>query len=39
MVKAIVSPQLMIKDGDDVILNIEMSRSHIFNAETGEAVR
>jgi ABC-type sugar transport system ATPase subunit len=39
MVKASVSPQLMIKDGDDVILNIEMSRSHIFNAETGEAVR
>ena len=39
IVKAIVSPQLMIQNGDDVILNIEMSRSHLFDAETGEAVR
>ncbi len=39
LLKAIVSPQLKIKNGDDVILNIEMSRSHLFDFVTGEALR
>ena len=39
MLKAIVSPQLKIKNGDEVILNIEISQSHFFNIESGEALR
>jgi ABC-type sugar transport system ATPase subunit len=37
--KAIFSPQLMIKDNDNVILNIEVSRSYLFESEMGKAVR
>lgn len=37
--KMIVSPQLKIKNDDDVILKIDMSRSHIFDFKTGEALR
>ncbi|MBI9107384.1 MAG: ABC transporter ATP-binding protein [Spirochaetales bacterium] len=37
--KAIVSPQLGIKEGDEVILNVEADRSHLFDLETGDAIR
>ncbi len=37
--KAIVSPQLGIRDGDKVVLKVEVSRSHLFDRETGEAIR
>jgi ABC-type sugar transport system ATPase subunit len=37
--KATVSPQLEIKDGDEVILDIDITRSHLFDPETTEAIR
>ena len=37
--KAIVSPQLRIRDGDKVVIKVEVGRSHIFDRETGEAIR
>jgi ABC-type sugar transport system ATPase subunit len=39
LLKAIVSPQLKIKDGDKVNLDIELNGTHLFEIETGEAVR
>ncbi|HAK45627.1 MAG TPA: sugar ABC transporter ATP-binding protein [Spirochaeta sp.] len=39
ILKAIVSPQLGIKDGDEVVLKVEVTRSHLFNKETGDAIR
>ena len=39
LLKAIVSPQLGIKDGDEVTLKVEVSRSHLFERETGDAIR
>ncbi|NQT61295.1 MAG: ABC transporter ATP-binding protein [Bacteroidetes bacterium] len=39
MLKAIVSPQLRIKPGDSIGFNIDISRSHLFDKETGNAIR
>lgn len=38
MIKAIVSPQLRIKNKDNITFAIELSRSHLFDIETGEAL-
>lgn len=39
LLKAIVSPQLKIKPGDSIIISIDISRSHFFEMETGNAIR
>ena len=39
LLKAIVSPQLKIKPGDTIIISVDISRSHLFEMETGNAIR
>jgi hypothetical protein len=39
LLRALVQPHLKLKEGDDVTFSIDIERAHIFDVDTGTALR